>query len=133
VSKSQELVAAAAQQIEANLQQVEATFRPAVVAKVGPTSFAPLFLVNIGNGPAIEVRWSIPDSRWAGTISYLEPRREPTELNVGGIKALQEAAVKASPSAAGIECSYRSLSGRSYSSSNAFDFQNGRFSTTFTK
>jgi hypothetical protein len=132
VTKSQQLVTAAQQQVEASLQQVEATFRPAVVATAGPSVSALPYLVNIGNGPAIEIRWSITNSKLGGNISYLEPRQEPYELNVGGIKSLYNAALQVSSNTVSIECEYRSLSGRKYTSSNAYDFDKQRFSTTFT-
>jgi hypothetical protein len=132
VSKSQELVEAAQRQIVASLEQVEAAFRPAVVARdPGNVNMSPS-LENIGNGPAIEVRWSIPDSNWRGLIPCLQSGQpHGVQLNVGGMKALYNAGLASGNNIASIECSYRSLSGRWYSSSCAYDFERSQFVCTF--
>ena len=66
VAKNQELVHAAQ-------EQSESASRPAIVVQnSGGTLSAPM-LENIGNGPAIEVEWSLPNSSFAGVISYMRP------------------------------------------------------------
>jgi hypothetical protein len=131
VFKSQELVAAAQRQVDASLAQVEAASRPAVVATAKGGLMEPPVLENIGNGPAINVRWSIPNSKLGGIIPYLEPH-VPRVLPIGGKKPLFEAALKTTPNAASIECAYTSLSGWFYSSSNDYDFDGDRFNAKFS-
>ena len=116
----------------ASQEQVEAASRPAIVVKAQPGTTAVPTVVNIGNGPAIDVQWSLTNSKWAGSIPYLEPDQAQA-LPMSEMKAIYHSAVKTTSNTASIECSYRSLSGRSYSSSNAYDFDHERFITTFRK
>ncbi|MGA8150433.1 MAG: hypothetical protein WB952_05745 [Terriglobales bacterium] len=102
VIKSQDLVEAAQRQVDASLEQVEAGSRPAVVAKAGPGSLAAPFLVNIGNGPAIELKWSVSNSNHAGTIPYLEAGQEYHGLF--DVKVLYNAALQTPANTTGIEC-----------------------------
>ncbi|MGA8152749.1 MAG: hypothetical protein WB952_17500 [Terriglobales bacterium] len=112
-------------------QQVEASFRPAVVAvhdgsiEKGPS------LVNIGNGPAIEVEWHLLNSSLKGDFPYLEPGCKPQELGTNGMKGLYNAGIGGKTEEARIECTYRSLSGWRYSSSNSYNLVHYKFATTF--
>ena len=113
-----------------SMEQSEATSRPAVVAKGGPSVDDSPTLVNIGNGPAIELQWSIPNSKLQGVIPYLTQQQSHTLLT-NGVKPLFIAGMKDDKNEAGIECIYRSLSGRIYSSRNKYDYDGGDFITTF--
>jgi hypothetical protein len=53
-----------------SIEQVEATFRPAIVAIPGASTSGSPMLVNIGNGPALGLEWSIPNTKKCGTMSY---------------------------------------------------------------
>jgi len=131
VSKSQELVSAAQRQINASLEQVESTWRPAIVAKTRGSTMAAPMLENIGNGPALDVKWSLSNSDVGGVIPYMEPKA-PQGLPIDGLQPLFEAALKTTPNSASIDCTYRSLSGWSYSSTSAYDFAGDQFRTTFS-
>jgi hypothetical protein len=131
VSKSQELVSAAQRQVDASLEQAEAASRPAIVAKTRGSTMAAPVLENIGNGPAIDVKVSLSNSDFEATIPYMEPKA-PVLLPWDGTKPLFEAALKVTANAVSIECAYRSLSGWSYSSTNAYDLDGDRFDTTFS-
>lgn len=117
----------------ASLEQVEASFRPAIAVESGPggISASPL-LKNIGKGPAMEIEWSIPNSVFKGKISFLEPTiARSLQLAEGGPKALTNAAMKGDQDKASIECTYRSISGKWYRSSSVFDFDEYQFVTHF--
>jgi hypothetical protein len=127
VTRSQELIVAAQRQVDASLKQVEGAFRPAVVAMTVNLSSSPR-LVNIGNGPAVDIEWSIPNSPLHGRVSYLEPHTSE-DLPFDGEKPLYEASAE---TPAIIECTYRSISDWSYRSTNTFDIDRGAFTTTFS-
>jgi len=112
-------------------EQAESASRPAIVVKNSDGTLSAPMLENIGNGPAIEVEWSLPNSSFAGVISYMRPNTHEI-LPMEDIKPVYEAGSQVSPNAASIECSYRSLAGWEYSSSNAYDENRGRYSTTFS-
>ncbi len=116
-----------------SIEQVEATFRPAIVAVPGSSTDHNPGLVNIGNGPALGVHWSIPSTTKSGAVSYLRPQ-QPGQLaytlEIGGMKPLYEAAA-ASPGAL-IECRYQSISGRAYSSVNQYNVDRDMFTTSFS-
>ena len=116
-------------------QQVEAAFRPAIiVTHKGSLDNSPM-LENIGNGPAMEVSWSLSDSDFSGDIPFVQPH-QPQELQIPGMKPIYEAGYRAKSSGRShvvrIECSYRSLSGRQYRSSSAYDSDRPQFVTRFT-
>ena len=53
-------------------RQVEAAFRPAIIIKhEGSLENIPT-LENIGNGPAMEVSWSLSDSDFSGDIPFVQ-------------------------------------------------------------
>src|SRR5437879_11211910 len=55
--------------------QTEAQSRPAVVVQFGaPPNPSPV-LVNIGNGPAIDLKWFVHGGSKKGSVQYLEPRQ----------------------------------------------------------
>jgi len=113
-------------------RQVEATFRPAVViTHSGQTDRNP-HIENIGNGPALEVRWRLVNSELTGTLPQLLPH-QPTELPFGGVKPLYNAGLRVGPDTetATIDCSYRSLSGLPYSSRSTYNLGRFEFVTTF--
>ncbi|MGA8500418.1 MAG: hypothetical protein WB683_02635 [Candidatus Sulfotelmatobacter sp.] len=120
---------------KASVEQVEASFRPAIVAQSESSSVAAFpLLKNIGKGPAMQIEWSIPNSVFHGKIAYLEPTvSQKLPLPEGGPKILTNAAVGGGNNKASIECTYRSISGKSYSSSNQFDFEEYQFITHFSE
>jgi hypothetical protein len=105
-----------------SMEQSEATSRPAVVAKGGPSVDDSPILVNIGNGPAIELQWSIPNTKLQGVIPYLTQQQTHT-LSMNGVKPLFIAGMKDEKNESGIECIYSSLSRRTYASSNKYDYE----------
>lgn len=129
-----------------SVNQSEAAFRPAVVLKSGGSIEAPPLLVNIGNGPAMELVWWVPDSVIKGVVPYLEQRQDE-KIAQKAIDSLRAKVVEARM--AGmipgrlkrdptddelhpcVRCEYRSLSGRRYTSSSRYDFDLGHFITTF--
>ena len=116
-----------------SVQQVESTFRPAIVAQAGRAVDDAPSLINIGKGPAIEVEWSVstrPDMY--GTIPCLElDRRDPYPLHqLAGMKPFFQA-TPALPVPA-IICNYKSISGMTYSSASTYGIDRGQFSTTFS-
>jgi len=111
--------------------QVESSSLPAIVAKLDEASGNPV-LFNIGNGPAIELDWSVSDvADPKGTFSYLEPHRPtgdfcPQHIFFGLVQARY-----AVNCVVDINCTYRSLSGKTYSSRSVYDPRHHRFTTTF--
>jgi|ERR1039458_2171185 hypothetical protein len=115
---------------EQTVTQTEASFKPAIIAIGGEHTNAPLGLRNIGKGPALEVEWAITGTEKHGKISYIEAGNACEALPVpAGTKSLFEGATKSN--AVAIRCSYRSISGRTYTSLSDYDLDRGRFSTTF--
>ena len=115
-----------------SVQQVEATFRPAIVAFADPRGGLDDVpkLVNIGNGPAMEIEWFLSSLQHIkGTIPYLETARpEPCHLQAfSNMKPL----FQPSERLPAIICKYKSISGVEYSSTSTYDVNNGAFSTTF--
>lgn len=112
-------------------QQVEAGFRPAVIAvhdgslQEGPS------LVNIGTGPAIDVEWRVAGSRLQGMHRYLEPGCGPKELGIDGMRGLYSVGAASKTEDVRIECTYRSLSGWQYSSCSSYNLVHSKFTTTF--
>jgi hypothetical protein len=121
-----------------SIEQSEATSRPAVVVKGGSSIEAAPILVNIGNGPAIELKWSIPGHSKNGVVPYLQ-QGQSYSLGEDVMARLRAVATYARMGddpveeelKARIVCEYRSLSGTKYSSSNGYDFNSGDFITTF--
>jgi len=58
-----------------SVEQTEGQSRPAIVAKPGSTATDAPMLVNIGNGPAIDLKWSIQPGKQHDTVQYLEPQQ----------------------------------------------------------
>src|SRR6266481_379532 len=122
-----------------SLEQTEAVFRPAVVVKPGMTAAAGPVLLNIGNGPAMELKWSVARGLKTGVFPYLEQRQahnlEQSVMN--GLRGMAvEARLPGRQSAEDelhprLECEYRSLSGKRYTSSSRYDFNLGQFITAF--
>jgi hypothetical protein len=87
-----------------------------------------------GTARAMEVRWSLSDSDFSGDIPFVQPH-QPQELRVPGMKPIYEAGARAESGGRSnvvrIECSYRSLSGRHYHSSSAYDCDRPQFVTRF--
>ena len=117
--------------VRQSVEQVEAAFRPAIVAIVGPINKPPL-LVNVGTGTAVDIGWSIPNSNHIGSISYLQAgeRVQLLEL-IEGMKPIYESGELGGAEGAQIKCGYSSISGELYRSSCAFDLQENHFTTTF--
>jgi hypothetical protein len=114
--------------------QVEAAFRPAVIVwHEGSLEESPT-LENIGNGPAMEVSWTMSDSNFFGNFAFL-PQDQRRQLGMPGMKPVYEAGSRAESSGRSnvvyIKCSYRSLSGKHYFSTSTFSSDSPRFVTTF--
>jgi hypothetical protein len=121
---------AAQQQVKVSQRQVEASHRPALVAQHQTTD--EVVFVNIGSGPAINVRWSVPDSDWKGNIPYLEPGCNPRPLPIREWeKVIINAALKGHQDRGRIECDYRSLSGWRYRSICLYELERTSFSIQF--
>jgi hypothetical protein len=86
-------------------------------------------LVNYRNGPAIDLRWSIPNTKLQGVISYLAQQQTHT-LPTDGVKPLFNAGMK-DEKKTGYRMALRSLSGRTYTSSNKYEYEDGDFISTF--
>ncbi|MGC2194627.1 MAG: hypothetical protein WA628_08120 [Terriglobales bacterium] len=121
---------------EQSVLQTEAQSRPAVVVK--PATSAGPILVNIGNGPAMELKWSIPGTTRGNVIHYLEPRQIEhldtaltSELRSLGKSARMQNQAADELLYPRIICTYRSLSGMQYTSANRYDVDYSTFSTTF--
>jgi hypothetical protein len=54
--------------------QTEAQSQPAVVAKAAPGTSSGPILVNIGNGPAMELKWFVPGTKRQDVIQYFGAR-----------------------------------------------------------
>jgi hypothetical protein len=110
--------------------QVEAAFRPAVIVwHRGSLEKSPT-LENIGNGPAMEVSWTLSDSDLSGNIEFIQPDHRE-ELGMPGMRPVYEAGARAESSgrssAVCIRCSYRSVSGKHYFSTSTFSLNSARF------
>ena len=123
--------------VYAERRQLEAQIKPAVVARMKWASQQQLVeLVNIGNGPALDVKLSAVGrgsvEQWDDVnepfgrellLAFIERggdretgiRTRPVQRIVGAVSVLGER---------GLRCEYRSLSGRTYSTIVDFD-QNG--------
>jgi hypothetical protein len=114
---------------EQTVTQTEASFKPAIIAIGAEGTDAPPSLRNIGKGPALDVEWAITGTKKHGKIPYIEARNTSEPLPVSGAKSLFEGASKSN--AVAIKCSYRSISGRTYTSLSDYDLDRSRFSTVF--
>jgi hypothetical protein len=96
-----------------SVQQVEATFRPAIVAVPGMSLDHPPKLKNIGKGPAIEVEWYLSTmANIHGTMPYLEPdRTDPYPLHQFPQIQPMKAFFQTTPTEPAIVCNYKSISG----------------------
>ncbi len=112
--------------------QVEATFRPAVVALSGGSLESNPKLENIGNGPAMNLEWFLVDGELKGKLPIMRMHK-PEELPFGGVRPLYNAAsaMGRNQTTATIECSYRSLSGHRYTSTCTYNCERFHFITTF--
>jgi hypothetical protein len=110
-----------------SVQQVEAAFRPALVALVPLSVDDSPKIVNIGNGPAMEIEWHLSTMEsLCGTISYLEVNSASYSLQkVSGMKQFYHS----SPSLPAIICNYKSISGAGYRSTSTYDVNRNEFST----
>lgn len=112
-------------------EQVEAAFRPALVAKGGPIDKPPS-LVNVGNGTAVDIGWWIPNSNHGGTIAHLQAGENvPLVDLLEGMKAIYEIGAKGGSEPPQIKCGYSSISGELYRSTSLFDLEDNTFTTTF--
>jgi hypothetical protein len=116
---------------EQSVIQTEATFKPAVIAVHGDDTQASARLRNIGNGPALDVEWTITGADTAGKFACIEVGDESDPVPSSGLANLQSFAVQTGTNKVAIRCSYRSISGMQYSSESEYDFRRFRFSTTF--
>jgi len=116
-----------------SVQQVEATFRPAIVAVTDPRDGlggVPK-LVNIGKGPAMEVEWFLSAlQNIRGTIPYLETTRPSGPYSLQAFSDMKPL-FHPSDKLPAIVCTYKSISGARYSSTSTYDVNTGVFSTTF--
>ncbi len=114
--------------------QVEAAFRPAIIISQKGSLDASPTLENIGNGPALEVRLTMTDSSYSESVAFLR-LNDPRELKMPGMKPVYEAGSRSEtsgrPAVTRIICRYRSLSGKSYSSTSVFTPDSPEFVTSF--
>lgn len=108
----------------------ESTSKPAVIAIHTGTITTPPRLRNIGIGPALDVEWAILGTKKSGKDSCIEAGNDSDVLSVQ-LSALERDAVLSGANRVTFKCSYRSISGRKYSSVSDYDFTVNRFSTTF--
>ena len=113
-------------------EQVEAAFRPALVAVVvGPVNKPPA-LVNVGTGTAVVIGWSILNSKHSGTIPYLQSgEKMPLVDLIEGMKPIYETGAQGGPEPPQIKCGYSSISGELYRSTSGFDLEDDSFTKTF--
>jgi hypothetical protein len=121
-------------QVAAALEQIEGQILPAIaIVHNGSVDSSPA-MENIGNGPAMDVSWSLIDSPFSGTISFLRPG-ESRSLNLEGEKPLFNAGIASQaagrPAIIRIECKYRSVSGGNHFSNSLYDINSSQFVTTF--
>lgn len=115
-------------------RQVEASFRPAVIVQnLVSTSEHPK-LKNIGNGPAMSVRWVLRDSKLADNFSFLLAG-ESQYMQCEPKHIFEASGAGRAPQAlcAEIECTYSSLSGRRYSSVSTVNLETFRVTTAFSE
>jgi hypothetical protein len=113
--------------------QAEATFKPAIIAVQHGIVTTPPQLKNIGKGPALDIQWTLTGTgttQKGETLSYLEAGETSGSLPVT-LPKFEYAAVMSNTNKVSIECSYKSISGRKYTSINDYNFDTGRFSTRF--
>src|ERR1700730_13246271 len=116
VIATNKLVRSSQEQVRASQEQVESQSRPAIVVKEAGNQFE---LVNIGNGPALEIEWRLKERGTApvfaesqnpiAALSYLESRQTKfiAQQSISLVKGE-------------LHCVYRSLSGRRYLSVSTF-------------
>jgi hypothetical protein len=108
----------------------EANFKPAVIViHIGTITTSPR-LRNVGDGAALDVVWTVTDTKKRGQNSCIEAGKESEPLNID-LHALEHGAVMSGTNKVSIRCSYRGISGREYGSVNEYDFEGGRFSSAF--
>jgi hypothetical protein len=109
----------------------EATSKPVVIAIRSGVITVPPRLRNIGNGPALDIEWSVSGTKKAGKVSYLQPNTEhPLDVN---LHAMENGAVMSGTNKVAVICSYRSISGRKTTATSDYDFNTGEFfGSTFT-
>jgi hypothetical protein len=100
----------------------EANFKPAIIAIIQALSQHHHAYANVGNGAALDLDWTITDTKKHGQISCIEAGKESEPLNVD-LHALEHRAVMSGANKVSIRCSYRGISGRKYRSVNEYDFE----------
>ena len=119
-------VVATSKLVRSSQEQIESQSRPAIVVKEKGEQ---LELVNIGNGPALQIEWQLKPSGTAPTfsesqkpieaLSYLEDG----QTNFIAVKGITLTVKE-------LHCLYRSLSGMRYVSVSAFT-EKGTYDTQF--
>jgi hypothetical protein len=102
---------------EQSMLQTEGSSKPAIIVIHTGTINQPPRLRNIGTGPALDVAWSVSGTKKAGTISYIEADKEADALSID-LQVLEHGAVMSGTNKVAIQCSYRSISGNTYSSTS---------------
>jgi hypothetical protein len=112
---------------EQAVTQNEALFKPAIVVKPEKqTSPDEQFsLLNIGQGPAIELHWEISGTPYSGVFPYLEVGVPQIITSLRGL-AEPTLQMKHTPS---IRCRYQSISGWKYKSVSHYKAE--QFTTDF--
>jgi hypothetical protein len=122
---------------EEAVNQTEASFKPAVIAIPGASTDAHSKLRNVGKGPAMDVEWRITNTSQKGRLSCIEAGKDSPEMQPSNLEALVIGALKSpSKNDVAIVCSYKSISGRQYTSVSKHAVsedgtQSDRFDTTF--
>lgn len=117
--------------------QTEASFKPALIPIPGANTEADCSLKNIGKGPALNVEWEITGTSQKGSFGYIEAGGV-VEMHPSNFFMLTVGAMKSqSKNDVAIVCSYKSISGKQYTSISKHvlshkDPGSDRFDTTFT-
>ena len=115
-------------------RQTETAFKPAIIVLRAANTEAHARLRNVGNGPAMDVEWQITNTKYKGRFSCLEAGTDSEEMHPSNLKALTNGAMQSpSQNEVAIKCSYKSISGKKYTSVSEHDLESGRFDTTFTE
>jgi hypothetical protein len=122
---------------EEAVRQTEASFKPAIIAIPTERGDKDCTLRNVGKGPAMDVEWQIMGTNQKGRFSCVEAGADSPPMHPSNLEALVNAALKSpSKNDVAIVCSYKSISGKQYTSVSKHVVsdhgpETDRFDTTF--
>jgi len=122
---------------EEAVRQTEASFKPAIIAISNARGDIDCWLRNVGKGPAMDVEWQVTGTNQKGHFSCVEAGNDSPQMHPSNLAALVNAALKSpSKNDVAIVCSYKSISGRQYTSVSKHvvsedGSESDRFDTTF--